>query len=198
MKAAFTFSMLATPLTCSHRRIFSRRLHPRCSRSWFYNGPDATFQGKEIAFACNENTVTIADVSDPSDAYMIGASTYSNSQYTHQGWLTEDQRYFLVGDELDEYYDGINTTTFIWDVLTLNCPTIHWNFVSTTSAIDHNLYIVGDLCYQSNYRAGLRIADISNVANGIIEEVAYFDIYLKTTMPNLTALGLITLISLPA
>ena len=28
-----------------------------------YDGPDATFQGKEIAFACNENTVTIADVS---------------------------------------------------------------------------------------------------------------------------------------
>ena len=38
-----------------------------------YNGPDSNFQGKEIAFACNENTVTIADVSDPSDTYMISA-----------------------------------------------------------------------------------------------------------------------------
>ena len=142
-----------------------------------YNGPDSNFQGKEIAFACNENTVTIADVSDPSDTYMISASTYSNSQYTHQGWLTEDQRYFLVGDELDEYYDGINTTTFIWDVADLSAPQLIGTYVSTTSAIDHNLYIVGNLCYQSNYRAGLRIADISNVANGIMEEVAYFDIY---------------------
>ncbi|MAO46093.1 MAG: regulator [Crocinitomicaceae bacterium] len=142
-----------------------------------YNGPDSNFQGKEIAFACNENTVTIADVSDPSDTYMISASTYSNSQYTHQGWLTEDQRYFLVGDELDEYYDGINTTTFIWDVADLSAPQLIGNYVSTTSAIDHNLYVVGDLCYQSNYRAGLRIADISNIANGVMEEVAYFDIY---------------------
>ena len=142
-----------------------------------YDGPDATFQGKEIAFACNENTVTIADVSDPSDAYMISASTYSNSQYTHQGWLTEDQRYFLVGDELDEYYDGINTTTFIWDVQDLSNPQLIGTFVSETAAIDHNLYVVGDLCYQSNYRAGLRIADVSNVANGIIEEVAFFDVY---------------------
>ena len=56
-----------------------------------YNGPDSNFQGKEIAFACNENTVTIADVSDPSDTYLISASTYSNSQYTHQGWLTSSR-----------------------------------------------------------------------------------------------------------
>ena len=26
-------------------------------------------------------------------------------------------------------------------------------------------------------RAGLRIADVSNIANGIIEEAAYFDVY---------------------
>ncbi len=142
-----------------------------------YNGPDSNFQGKEIAFACNENTVTIADVSDPSDTYLISASTYSNSQYTHQGWLTEDQRYFLVGDELDEYYDGINTTTFIWDVGDLSSPVLIGTYVSTTNAIDHNLYVVDNLCYQSNYRAGLRIANIVNIANGIMEETAFFDIY---------------------
>ena len=142
-----------------------------------YNGSDTNFQGKEIAFACNENTVTIADVSDPSDTYLISASTYSNSQYTHQGWLTEDQNYFLVGDELDEYYDGVNTTTFIWDVSDLTSPVLIGTSVSETNAIDHNLYVVDNLCYQSNYRAGLRIANISNVAQGVMEEIAYFDIY---------------------
>ena len=142
-----------------------------------YNGPDTNFQGKEIAFACNENTVTIADVSDPSDTYLISASTYSNSQYTHQGWLTEDQNYFLVGDELDEYYDGVNTTTFIWDVSDLTSPVLIGTSVGETNAIDHNLYVVANLCYQSNYRAGLRIANISNVAQGVMEEIAYFDIY---------------------
>ena len=43
--------------------------------------------------------------------------------------------------------------------------------------IRDSLYVVGNLCYQSNYRAGLRIADISNVASGVMEEVAFFDIY---------------------
>jgi choice-of-anchor B domain-containing protein len=149
-----------------------------------YNGPDTNFQGKEIAFACNENTVSIADVSDPSDSYLISASTYSNSQYTHQGWLTEDQHYFLVGDELDEYYDGVNTTTFIWDVGDLSNPFLLGTYVSETTAIDHNLYVVGNLCYQSNYRAGLRIANISNITEGIMEESAYFDIYPANDSPN--------------
>ncbi|MBM55377.1 MAG: regulator [Euryarchaeota archaeon] len=149
-----------------------------------YEGPDANFQGKEIAFACNENTVTIADVSDPSDTYMISATTYSNSQYTHQGWLTEDQHYFLVGDELDEYYDGVNTTTFIWDVSDLSSPVLIGTYVSETAAIDHNLYVVGNLCYQSNYRAGLRIASLANVAQGQMEEVAFFDVYPQNDNAN--------------
>ena len=49
-----------------------------------YAGPDPDYQGKEIAIACNENTVTIVDVSDPTDAYSISISSYSNSQYTHR------------------------------------------------------------------------------------------------------------------
>ena len=149
-----------------------------------YDGPDTNFQGKEIAFACNENTVTIVDVSDPTDTYLISASSYSDSEYTHQGWLTEDQRYFLVGDELDEYYNSINTTTFIWDVGDLSSPELIGTYVSETTAIDHNLYIIDNLCYQSNYRAGLRIANISNVAQGIMEEVAFFDIYPEDDGPH--------------
>ena len=38
---------------------------------------------------------------------------------------------------------------------------------------DHNLYIRGNLMYQSNYVSGLRIFDISDVANPV--EVAHFD-----------------------
>ena len=46
-----------------------------------YIGPDAQFQGKEIAFACNENTITIVDVTDPTDATLISTEGYS-------GWPT--------------------------------------------------------------------------------------------------------------
>jgi choice-of-anchor B domain-containing protein len=142
-----------------------------------YAGPDTNFQGKEIAFACNENTVTIADVTDASNTTLISSTGYPGASYTHQGWLTEDHRYFLSNDELDEQDSGINTTTFIWDMLDLSAPTIIGTFVSSTSAIDHNLYTHNGYVYQSNYRAGLRILDTENIADAILEEVAYFDVY---------------------
>ena len=142
-----------------------------------YAGPDTNFQGKEIAFACNENTVTIVDVTDASNTTLISSTGYSGSAYTHQGWLTEDHRYFLSNDELDEQGSGINTTTFIWDMIDLSSPEIIGTFVSSTSAIDHNLYTHNGYVYQSNYRAGLRVLDTENIANATLEEVAYFDVY---------------------
>ena len=142
-----------------------------------YSGPDTNFQGKEIAFACNENTVTIVDVTDASNTNLISSTGYTGSSYTHQGWLTEDHRYFLSNDELDEQGSGINTTTFIWDMLDLSSPEIIGTFVSSTSAIDHNLYTHNGYVYQSNYTAGLRILDTENIADAILEEVAYFDVY---------------------
>ena len=30
---------------------------------------------------------------------MLSRTGYSGSRVTHQGWLTEDQVYFLLGDE---------------------------------------------------------------------------------------------------
>ena len=142
-----------------------------------YSGPDTNFQGKEIAFACNENTVTIVDVTDASNTTLISSTGYSGSAYTHQGWLTEDHRYFLSNDELDEQGSGINTTTFIWDMIDLSSPEIIGTFVSSTSAIDHNLYTHNGYVYQSNYTSGLRILDTENIANANLEEVAYFDVY---------------------
>jgi choice-of-anchor B domain-containing protein len=45
--------------------------------------------------------------------------------------------------------------------------------MGTTAASDHNLFVKGDLMYQANYRAGLRILSIRDRANP--KEVAYFD-----------------------
>ena len=67
-----------------------------------YIGPDTNYQGKEIAFCCNENTVAVVDVTNPNDAVLISSTGYSGVNYTHQGWLTEDHAYFISNDELDE------------------------------------------------------------------------------------------------
>ena len=140
-----------------------------------YIGTDAQYQGKEIAFACNENTITIVDVTDPTDATLISTEGYSGSAYTHQGWLTEDHRYFVVGDELDEQQSGVNTRTYFFNVEDLDNPFLANTYTATTAAIDHNLYIKDGIAYQSNYRAGLRMLDVNNPLNP--EEVGFFDLY---------------------
>ena len=139
-----------------------------------YRGPDARYRGKEICFGSNETALSIADVTDKAAPVAISRATYPNAAYAHQGWLTADQRYFYMDDELDEMQRGVERTrTLIWDVSDLQDPQLVGEFMGTTGATDHNMYMVGNLIFQSNYQAGLRILDASNPTQ--LREVGYLD-----------------------
>lgn len=140
-----------------------------------YNGPDADYQGKEIAFSSNEDYVTVTDVTDKSDCQLISTETYENVAYIHQGWLTEDHRYFLQDDEIDESTYFFNTRTHLWDMADLDNPVYMGFYEAPVLSSDHNLYTKGNLAFLANYVSGLRIVDISDIANANLEEVAYFD-----------------------
>ena len=148
-----------------------------------YAGPDPDHQGKEICFNSNVDTLTIVDVTNKAAPVMLSRTGYDGSRYAHQGWLTEDQVYFLLGDERDEG-DATNTRTYMWDVSDLDDPALIGFHESTTTAIDHNQYVKGSYTYQSNYRAGLRILDITDIANGNLSEEAFFDIYPDDDSPE--------------
>lgn len=142
-----------------------------------YHGPDADHQGKEICFGANETALSIADVSDKTSPVALSSASYPNVSYAHQGWITEDHKYFYLDDELDELQGHISSTrTMVWDVTDLDDPQLVTEYLSASKSSDHNLYIRGNYMYQSNYAAGLRVLDISDPANPI--EVGYFD-----TMP---------------
>lgn len=166
---------ISNPLNPTILGTFSQDGYTHDAQVVTYIGADAQYQGKEIAFACNENTITIVDVDDPTDATLISTEGYSGSAYTHQGWLTEDHKYFVVGDELDEQNSGVNTRTYFFNVEDLNNPFLAGTYTATTAAIDHNLYIKDGIAYQSNYRAGLRMLDVSQAPSA--EEIGYFDCY---------------------
>ncbi len=139
-----------------------------------YQGPDADHRGKEICFGANETALSIADVSSKDGPVALSRAEYPNVGYAHQGWLTDDQQYFFMDDELDELQGNADRTrTLIWDVSDLDDPVLVKEHFGETAATDHNLYIRGNLMYQSNYVAGLRILDISDAQNPV--EVAYFD-----------------------
>ena len=125
----------------------------------------------------NENELGIADVTDKLNPNIISTISYSNVRYAHQGWFTEDMRYFLLGDEVDEIQVGNNTRTIIFDFQDLDNPSYHFDFLGQSGAIDHNGYVKGNIYYMANYRAGVRMLDISNIANTSIAEVGYFDTY---------------------
>lgn len=142
-----------------------------------YNGPDSDYQGREILFGSNADEVVIEDVTDKSNPVTIATIGYANINYTHQGWLTEDQRYFIMGDETDEINMGINSRTIIFDFEDLDNPQLHFEYSGPTGATDHNGYVKGDRFYLANNAAGLRVIDISDIANQNMNEVGFFDSY---------------------
>ncbi|MDZ7756536.1 choice-of-anchor B family protein [Rhodohalobacter sp.] len=139
-----------------------------------YTGPDEEHQGQEVCFGANETAISIADVTDKENPVALSTASYPDHAYVHQGWLTEDQRYFFQNDELDELTGIVDRTrTIIWDVSDLDDPQFVREFYLDNPASDHNLYILGNTMYQSNYVSGLQVIDISNPEEP--EHVGYFD-----------------------
>ena len=151
-----------------------------------YAGPDSDYVGADIAFVFNggDLEVGVYDVTDPGDIVEVAVATYPGASFTHQGWLTEDHQYLLVGDEGDEL-DGISdpqnpdlpdtARTYIFDVRDLDAPEFIGAFDSPAASIDHNLFVKGDKVYQANYTAGVRVLDASQVEQGILTEIAHMD-----------------------
>jgi len=143
-----------------------------------YRGPDTRYTGKEICFCYNEDSLTIVDVTDKDAMTMISRMEYQGNAYTHQGWLLPNEAYLLLDDELDEL-NGPNrhTRTMLWDVKNLQNPFIQNSFYSSETAIDHNLYTLGNRAYLSNYVAGLRIYDTTRAyTGGTMTEVGFFKV----------------------
>ncbi len=145
-----------------------------------YQGPDVDHQGHEICVTSDGdsdglgNSVGIVDVTLKAAPTQLARVGYVGSGYTHQGWLTEDHAYFLLGDEFDEF-DGVNTRTYIFDVRDLDAPVLAGFFDNPRDAVGHNMYSHDGRLYQANYTSGLRIVDLADVATGGLAEVAYFD-----------------------
>ncbi|MDC8004628.1 choice-of-anchor B family protein [Aureisphaera galaxeae] len=144
-----------------------------------YNGPDSDYTGREILLSFNgfDQDVTIIDITDKSNTQVISNFDYTTSQHAHQGWLTEDHRYLIIGDESDELNLGFNTRTIIFDLLDLDNPVESFEYFGPTSATDHNGYVLGNKYYQASYNAGMRVIDITDIGNQSMTEIGYFDVY---------------------
>jgi choice-of-anchor B domain-containing protein len=159
-----------------------------------YRGPDARYDGRDICYGYNEDSLTIYDVTDKVNPAIISVTAYEGVQYTHQGAVLDKQwqQYLLMDDEYDEVgrtgphvgpaIDGY-AATYIWDISDLEKPKQTGLYRSTVRSVDHNQYVnkYDGLVYQSNYGAGLRVYDVSSIpqdpTGDSVCEVAHFDIH---------------------
>ena len=169
-----------TPTSPTFAGCFSADGYTHDAQCIVYDGPDTQYTGSEICFASNEDTLTIVDVTNKSNPVQLSRVDYTqpgNSHYAHQGWLTEDRNYFVFDDEFDEMGQGHNTRTYVWDVSDLDAPTLTGSWDAAGSSVDHNQYIRGNFTYQANYARGLRILELTDLANAGFTEVGFFDTY---------------------
>ncbi|MCA1762959.1 MAG: choice-of-anchor B family protein, partial [Cryomorphaceae bacterium] len=142
-----------------------------------YTGPDQDHVGKEICVGFNEDIIAVYDATDKTDVNLISTEDYDNVGYVHQGWFTEDQRYMISNDETDELDFGINTRSILWDMQNLDNPQVIDYVDLGTPSVDHNLYIKGDMVYESNYTTGLRVLDILEIEDGHLEPFGFYDVF---------------------
>lgn len=140
-----------------------------------YHGPDADYAGREICLASSADDLAIVDVTDKAAPRWIASFDYPGRGFVHQGWLTEDQATFLMNDESDEG-GGRPTRTYLVDVRDLDRPVLAGIHRHPSRAIDHNLYVRGDLVFEANYVSGLRVLDLDDADRGVLREVAFFDV----------------------
>ncbi|KAM0244335.1 hypothetical protein ACHAP5_006351 [Fusarium lateritium] len=151
-----------------------------------YRGPQKAFQGREICFNYNEDALTIVDISRRTMPPQLSRTTYNGATYTHQGWVTEDHKYLLLDDELDEQEKtgpaaDQHTTTYIVDIQDLEYPVFRGVYKSPVRSIDHNQYIIGGVSYQANYGSGLRMVNVTSLTQDDtgagMKEIGFFDVH---------------------
>ncbi|WP_299884085.1 choice-of-anchor B family protein [uncultured Lacinutrix sp.] len=180
------FLDISTPLSPTIVGSYAGKGYTHDAQVVTYNGPDTEHVGKQIFIGSNGNSdrVVILDVTDKSNVVAINEFDYPQIAYAHQGWFTDDHRYFILGDEVDEQSFGNNTRTLIFDFQDLDADfntntALTTTYLGPTAAIDHNGYVKDDKFYLANYRAGMRVLDVPTLisSNNSASEIGYFDTF---------------------
>jgi choice-of-anchor B domain-containing protein len=173
------YDLNADPTNPPYVGIWSDRYVHDAQIVTFESGP---YAGRQIAFTfggfnggSTQTGVDILDVTDKSNILNLARLQYPAAAYCHQGWLSEDGTILYTLDEQDEINFGVTSTIHIVDVSDLENPVYVGSTSNGNPATTHNAYVVGDRLYSANYRSGVRIYDIGNLASPT--EIAHFDTY---------------------
>ena len=99
-----------------------------------YHGPDKDYVGHEIVLGYTVDSLSIVDANDPADPAVLSNTKYAGRRYAHQGWVTDDHRFALMNDELDELQLKQNARTHIWNIEDLDEP-VYVGYYEASSGI---------------------------------------------------------------
>jgi choice-of-anchor B domain-containing protein len=117
----------------------------------------------EVLVDFNVESVNLWDVTNKSAPVLLSATTYPSNVYTHSGWPTEDQRFIVLHDELDELrIANFNTHIYTLDIGNLRSPSLGTSYIGPNTTTDHNGYAKGNRYYTSHYRRGLVVFDLTD------------------------------------
>ena len=150
-----------------------------------YSGPDPDHQGKTIMVASCADDLRILDVTDPTDIVELSSTGPDPYGYIHQGWLSQDQRFFLLGDESDEISGLVEeTTTYVFNLEDLDNPQWVASEALGTHGTDHNLYVRGHFVHESNYADGWQLFTFDPAADAMLAPKAHFDTQPEVSGPS--------------
>jgi len=134
------------------------------------------YAGMQIAFACTTGpleSLSVIDFTDKSNPALIREAFYPSSGLSHQVWLSEDLQWAFLNDEFDEKFNGLPSTTYVFDVSNVIFPAYVTSFTNGNTAVTHDAFVKGDRLYAANYTSGLRVFDVSDPLAAF--EIASFD-----------------------
>ncbi len=110
--------------------------------------------------------LVIIDVATPGAIPAPTIVTYPDA-FTHNTWTTEDGAYCLTTDE------NPGGHVRIWDVRDLGNITPVSEYSLGPDVTVHNVHVSGDFAYVSYYTEGVRVVDLTDIANPV--EAGFYD-----------------------
>lgn len=149
-----------------------------------YQGDDPDYQGREVCIVASDDNILVADATDKSNPVDLASLGYTDITRAHNAWLTPDHNYFVSADMNDELETGLNTRIFVWDFRDVDDPQLIGIYDGPTVASDHNVWVAGNEAFVGNFRAGLRILDLTDIASGVLDQEAFFDMIPEDDNPG--------------
>lgn len=121
-------------------------------------GHDAFVKGNLLYDFHGYPGTNIYNISNPASPELLCNIFDPKIAYHHSGWVSEDDNYLFICDELA---DTGHADITVWDISDYNNPS-KVGFYEDSFATVHNMYVVDEFAYVPYYSAGLRIFDISD------------------------------------